>query len=90
MREFLTFLIPPLLGIVFYSLVAGFTHRNRKAILIGASIISIAMLGFYLYSLIVPNEGFRSLGWFVMSLLVGSGLAGYVIAWIIDSLFIKK
>ena len=90
MGHVLSMTLPPLAGIVLYGFVAMITKRNNKAALIGALMIALLLIILYILSVIAPVEGFTALGWFVLTMFVGYALVGYVITWVIDSLFLSR
>lgn len=84
MEDFLIIIIPPLIGVGLYGLIAWLSKRNKNAIYFGIGIFVVVIAYFYIVSRTVTNEGFLALGYFLMAMLALYALIGYLVMWGFD------
>lgn len=89
-REFLTFLIPFVIGFLSYILVSRL-FKKKMLINSGAIFYSVVSITFLIVSRTTQDTmGFAALGYFIMALLAFLALVGYLVAWFIDFLLTRK
>ncbi len=84
MEDLIIVIVPPLLGVGFYALIAWLSKRNKLAIFSGIALFVSVILFFFITSRNVTNEGFLALGYFLMALLASYALLAYLFAWGFD------